>query len=79
MVHRCNDCISVENREEIFTGWGNKVKVGRRPKLLGNFSLPGWTGHLPFYAFRCPDCGKIGVDYPNGYKGFLYCQYCRKN
>lgn len=36
----------------------------------------GWSGSLPFYAFRCPVHGIVS-DYPHGYKKILRCPYCK--
>ena len=59
---------------------------------LGQYKKLGWTGELPFYAFKCPVHGVV-VDYPHGYwapfkgtypvevKGVLsqlYCPLCAK-
>jgi hypothetical protein len=39
---------------------------------LEHRTRPGWSGALPFYAFRCPRHG-IVVDYPHGYSDRLDC------
>jgi hypothetical protein len=38
--------------------------------------LPGWSGELQFYAFKCPEHG-IVEDYPHGYRQVLRCRKCR--
>jgi hypothetical protein len=38
-------------------------------------TMSGWSGSLPFYAFRCPAHG-IVVDYPHGYDQRLDCPRC---
>ena len=42
---------------------------------IGNFTRPGWSGDLTFYAFRC---GKHGLvcDYPHGHEELLSCPKC---
>ena len=42
---------------------------------LGKHSLPGWTGELEFYLFRCEKHGVI-IDYPHGIDGELRCSLC---
>ncbi len=37
--------------------------------------LPGWSGELQFYAFKCPIHG-IVEDYPHGYRQVLRCRKC---
>jgi hypothetical protein len=43
---------------------------------LGHHTKSGWTGTLPFYAFRCPTHGVV-VDYPHGYNNRLDCPLCQ--
>lgn len=45
--------------------------------FLGAQKRPGWKGHLPFYAFRCPIHG-IVEDYPHGYNEHLDCPKCTR-
>jgi hypothetical protein len=40
--------------------------------------LPGWSGELQFYAFKCPIHG-IVEDYPHGYKQELRCRKCQQD
>ena len=42
---------------------------------LGDFSKPGWSGDLPFYAFRCKQHGLV-VDYKHGHDERLSCPKC---
>ena len=42
---------------------------------IGSRSMPGWSGPLPFYAFRCPVHGLV-VDYPRGFNDRLRCPLC---
>jgi len=40
--------------------------------FVGNRVKPGWSGFLPFYAFKCEEHGLV-EDYPYGYEGRLEC------
>ena len=40
-------------------------------------TMPGWSGSLPFYAFKCQDHGVV-VDYPHGYDQRLDCPKCHR-
>lgn len=42
---------------------------------VGKHSLPGWTGELEFYLFRCEKHG-IVIDYPHGMGEELRCPVC---
>ena len=42
---------------------------------IGHRQHEGWTGSLPFYAFKCPVHGLV-EDYPHGYRGVLRCSQC---
>jgi len=44
---------------------------------VGHRRRPGWTGSLPFFAFKCPKHG-IVEDYPHGYNSRLDCPRCRR-
>ncbi len=56
-------------------------KANQKPKFVGKFTMPNWTGHSGFYIFLCPNCDEVRVDYPHGYceNGHLYirCDRCR--
>ena len=39
--------------------------------------MPGWSGALPFYMFKCPEHGLV-ENYPSGYAGNLRCPICVK-
>ena len=41
---------------------------------IGERRYPGWRGALPFYVFKCLDCGRLHIDYPHGYKPFFLCE-----
>ncbi len=45
--------------------------------FTGNRTKPGWTGSLPFYAFKCDEHGLV-EDYVHGYEGRLECPKCAK-
>ena len=42
---------------------------------IGNFTRPGWSGDLTFYAFRCRKHGLV-CDYLHGYDEVLSCPKC---
>ena len=43
--------------------------------FVGNRMKPGWSGSLPFYAFKCETHGLV-ENYPHGYEGRLECPKC---
>lgn len=43
---------------------------------VGKFTMPQWSGHATFYAFFCPDCREIRVDYLHGHHHYLACGEC---
>ena len=43
---------------------------------VGHRRRPGWTGSLPFFAFKCPIHG-IVEDYPHGWDNYFNCPRCR--
>ena len=43
--------------------------------FIENRVRPGWSGPLPFYAFKCDEHGLV-VDYPHGYEERLECPKC---
>jgi len=43
--------------------------------FIENRTRPGWSGPLPFYAFKCPEHGLV-EDYPHGYERRLECPKC---
>ena len=42
---------------------------------IGDFMLPGWSGELPFYAFKCSEHGFV-AHYPEGHDEILRCPFC---
>ena len=74
----CKECTFVQDKETILTFFvdrESRENVGADPKLVGSFCLPGFTGHLNFYLFRCPCCGNASVSYIHGVRklGCLTC------
>lgn len=49
-----------------------------RKVYLGHETRPGWSGSLPFYLFQCPDCERLGKDYPHSWpeSQYLSCPEC---
>lgn len=43
---------------------------------IGDMTRKGWSGSLPFYAFRCPTHGLV-TNYPQGYEQRLDCPICQ--
>ena len=72
-VHECEKCTFVASTENITISREASSRINREPFLLGIFSMPGWSGHAPFYVFTCY-CNFVSVDYPHGYTnyGLLY-------
>lgn len=52
-------------------------KLGRKV-CLGKETRPGWTGYLPFYLFKCPECSLLVKDYPHSWpeRQHLSCPEC---
>lgn len=46
--------------------------------FIGHFKKKIWKSPLSFYAWKCPDCGKVAFGYPHGYSNDLYCLNCFK-
>jgi len=44
---------------------------------IGDRRKEGWTGSLPFYAFRCPIHGLV-ENYRQGFRQELRCPKCMK-
>ena len=80
----CQDCKFVQDRETLFIYFiprEAKEKAGSNPEFVGNFTMPGWTGHAGFYIFKCQECGTVCADYPHGYDayGCLYLKCTDQN
>jgi len=58
------------NKLSIFSRIG--IMLGRQVFVM---KLKG----LKFYAWRCKDCGNIGISYVLGYGGYLLCKHCYEN
>jgi len=41
---------------------------------IGRFTLPQWSGCLPWFLFACHSCGQLSLDYLHGYEVYLSCQ-----
>ena len=52
------------------------LKIGFKV-YIGHRIHPSWKDSLPFYAWRCPDCGDLAIDYPHDYKKILQCPHCK--
>lgn len=76
----CAECLFVTDHETLLTfniEKEQKGTVGEEPVFIGNYTMPKWKGHLPFYLFRCICCGEAVVDYPHGYNNRLNCMKCK--
>ena len=72
-AHECDKCTFVASTEDIVIPKEASSRINHAPFLVGIFSMPGWSGHSPFYVFTCY-CNFDSVDYPHGYTnyGLLY-------
>ena len=65
---------------EIQLSLGTRLRL----RIVGHAKLCTTRLHLPsgrdadsdFYVVRCPNCGRIFVDYVHGFAGYFYCPYC---
>ena len=46
---------------------------------LGFEKREGWSGHLPFYLFKCYSCRNIAKGYTQGFRGYLKCSSCGRD
>lgn len=72
-VSQMNKIIGLESTQLTFI---QKIKL----RIFGHVylehrHLPGWSGPLPFYAFKCSKHG-IVENYPYGRKEKLHCPVC---
>jgi len=44
---------------------------------LATLKTERW-GPVEFCLVRCPDCGRLFVDYPHGYSGRFHCPSCSR-
>jgi hypothetical protein len=42
---------------------------------VGIYSKSGWSGELEFFIFRCQKCKILNIDFPNGFRRYLYCSH----
>jgi len=54
------------------------IDAGGRYRL-GFETREGWSGHLPFYLFKCYSCKNIAKSYTQGHRGYLTCSSCGRN
>lgn len=80
----CKECTFVLDTASILSLYVPREvrdKANKKPKFVGKFTMPGWSGHSGFYLFGCPECDDICVDYPHGYSenGCIYvrCNRCQ--
>ena len=52
------------------------MQMGIGKWYIGHYGKETWKAPLPFYAWKCGDCGAIAFGYPQGYKNDLYCNRC---
>lgn len=74
--HECPECSFVNDRESILLPFELRQNISSKPVFLGLFTLPGWSGHSGFYAFKCRRCGRVNVDYPHGHVMYFTCFDC---
>jgi len=55
--------------------WSRFLLWARGYVYLEHRRRPGWSGSLPFYAFRCPVHGLV-ENYPAGYEEKLRYPHC---
>ena len=73
---------NAERRLAILKSLSSKISSYQILKLrlsgsvyIGDFKLPGWSGELPFYVFKCDEHGFV-VNYPEGHDEILRCPFC---
>ena len=52
------------------------LRLGVGKWYIGHFKMKRWRAPIPFYVWRCGDCGAIAFGYPLGYTNDLYCNHC---
>ena len=78
----CTKCTFAKDREYMLDNLiskklKNKANEGKIVSV-GKFTMPGWSGHLNFYLFRCPSCQEMVVNYPHGKGIHVSCLKCRE-
>lgn len=92
--HTCSECKVTNSRGNLYFLHVNeleqaRVSVGDCLKNiflglehsiigLGYYTMPGWSGHVMWYAFQCPECSELSIDYVHGW-AYLSCQSCNFN
>lgn len=80
-MHECSECTFVANSSCVYINPKILKQASRDNQIfLDYFTQPGWKGHLPFYAVKCPACENVFADYPHGYyKLYFRCDYCSEH
>ena len=56
--------------------WWKKLVVNCNGVIsVGMYSKSGWSGELEFFIFRCQKCNRLDIDFPNGFRRYLYCSH----
>lgn len=78
----CTKCTFAKDEDDILDNFiSKKLKDGANEGKIvpvGKFTMPGWSGHLNFYLFRCPSCQEMIVNYPHGKGNFVNCLKCKE-
>ena len=70
----CKKCTFAQSKDKILEAW---IGVPKN-YYLGQFTMPGFTGHLPFFVFKCDNCSEFFADYPHG-GGYVICTECKSS
>jgi len=52
------------------------MQLGLGKWYIGHYKKKIWKAPLPFYVWKCSDCGGITFGNIHGYKNKLYCIHC---
>ncbi len=78
----CAECTFAKDQEDMLDNLVSKKQKDKadqgRVVSVGKFTMPGWSGHLSFYLFRCPSCQEMVVNYPHGMGKYVNCLKCRE-
>lgn len=78
----CTQCTFAKDREYMLDNLVSKEQKDKADKgrvvSVGKFTMPGWSGHLNFYLFKCPSCQEMVVNYPHGGGNHINCLECRE-
>jgi len=68
---------AVEEVRETEMSFAERIKMRLNGYIyIGQRTMPGWRGSLPFYTFKCPVHGWV-ESYPHGYDRKLICPFCQ--